>query len=189
MSDIPKVTRKKISDYTPDPHNANQGTERGLRALDDSIAQVGLGRSIVVDKNGYIIAGNKTTDRSFDSGFEDAIEIETDGKQLVVVRRNDLDLMADDPNNPARKMAYLDNRVSELDLNWNPETIFADLQAGVDLSGMFREDELNSLLSSITSPDFQPVGMDEQPRLDQLEPKWIICPHCSEKFDLRDVES
>jgi len=29
-------------------------------------------------------------------------------------------------------------------------------------------------------PDFQPVGADEQPRLDQKAP--ITCPHCGEEF-------
>ena len=43
-------------------------------------------------------------------------------------------------------------------------------------------------VEGIIPPDFQPVSMDEQPRLDQLEPKWITCPCCGEKFDLRDVE-
>jgi hypothetical protein len=41
----------------------------------------------------------------------------------------------------------------------------------------------------IIPPDFMPVDMSEQPRLDQLEPKMVTCPCCGETFDLRDVES
>jgi len=41
----------------------------------------------------------------------------------------------------------------------------------------------------IIPPDFQPIDISEQPRLDQLEPKWVICPCCGEKFDLRTIEN
>lgn len=41
----------------------------------------------------------------------------------------------------------------------------------------------------ITPPDFQPIDISELPRLDQLEPKWIICPHCGERFDTRLAEN
>lgn len=41
----------------------------------------------------------------------------------------------------------------------------------------------------ITPPDFMPIDMSEQPRLDQLEPKIVCCPNCNKEFNLRDVES
>ena len=41
----------------------------------------------------------------------------------------------------------------------------------------------------VTPPDFEPVGLDTLPRLDQLEPKIVCCPHCNQEFDLRDVEA
>lgn len=34
--------------------------------------------------------------------------------------------------------------------------------------------------SGITPPDFDAVGIDEQPRLDQKKP--IVCPHCGQEF-------
>jgi len=39
--------------------NANRGTERGTSALESSLELYGAGRSILLDKNGIIIAGNK----------------------------------------------------------------------------------------------------------------------------------
>ena len=87
-----KVEQRKIAELRPDPSNANKGTERGLRVLDDSISEAGLGRSIVVDKNGLIVAGNKTAERAVDWGFEDAVVVHTTGDKLVVVQRDDLDL-------------------------------------------------------------------------------------------------
>jgi len=34
-----------------DPHNANRGTDRGRRAVADSLAECGAGRSILVDRD------------------------------------------------------------------------------------------------------------------------------------------
>ena len=39
----------KISELIPDAKNANRGTQRGLKALDDSLRENGAGRSILVE--------------------------------------------------------------------------------------------------------------------------------------------
>lgn len=164
-----------ISSLIPDPSNANKGTERGEYMLNESIAETGLGRSVVVDKNGYLIAGNKTTEAAIAAGFEDAVIVETDGKKLVVVQRNDLDLTDHDPNNPARKLAYYDNRAGEVSLAWDAEQVLADIDAGMDLSGLFFEDELADLLAGIEAP--QPEPQDAEPqtsRADELQAVWQV---------------
>ena len=43
----------------PDTKNANKGTERGRYMVEASLRETGAGRSIVLDKDGRIIAGNK----------------------------------------------------------------------------------------------------------------------------------
>lgn len=144
----PKIERKKITDFTPDAQNANLGSERGSRMLDDSLASVGLGRSIVVDKAGRVIGGNKTQEAAVERGFEDAIVVHTDGDTLVVVQRDDLDLADVDPNNKARRMAYLDNRVSQVSLTWDAQQIAADIEAGMELGYAFSEDELAAIAGS-----------------------------------------
>ena len=145
----PQVERKKITDLVPDPSNANAGTERGLSMLDDSLSLVGLGRSIVTDKHGTIIGGNKTTERALDRGFEDAIVVHTTGRELVVVQRDDLDLADSDPNNAARQLAYYDNRVASVDLQWNAEQLLADVNAGFDFDHLFTDGELDLLLRTL----------------------------------------
>lgn len=87
------TTRKaRISDLTPDHANANKGTERGRYALEASLRQYGAGRSILLDKNGRIIAGNKTAEVAADVGLDDVLIVQTDGKQIVAVQRTDLDI-------------------------------------------------------------------------------------------------
>ena len=56
--------------------------------------------------------------------------IDTTGKELVVVRRNDSDL-ADDPR--AKALAVADNRVGELDLDWDVEVLRQLHDDGIDL--------------------------------------------------------
>lgn len=170
----PKVTRKKITDYLPDAANANRGTERGHRVLDDSITEVGLGRSVLADKNGILVAGNKTQQAAVENGFEDAIEIETDGKTLVVVKRTDYDLNDPDPANPARKAAYYDNRAGQLGLDWSPEQLLADLNAGVKLDNLFSEDELAELLTDVIQDMSQAEDEPTIEQTSQLQRKWQV---------------
>ena len=135
----------KLADLTPDQHNANLGTERGTKLLESSISKFGTGRSILIDKHGNIIAGNKTAEMAGQLGMEDVVVVPSDGTKVIAVQRTDLDLNHD---NMARELAYADNRVAELDLNWDVEKLQADLEYGIDLEGhsFWSEKELNNIL-------------------------------------------
>lgn len=76
---------------TPDPNNANKGTQRGRGLLEKSLRQYGAGRSVLADKNGMLIAGNKTAEVAQELVIPYRV-VETDGHELIVVQRNDLDL-------------------------------------------------------------------------------------------------
>lgn len=141
-----KVTRRKLTDYRPDPANANRGSARGRDVIEQSFTNNGAGRSLLADTNGTLIAGNQAMKGARAAGIEDVIEVETDGRAVVVVKRTDLNLDdADDQR--ARMLAYADNRAGELSLTWDPEQVLKDVDAGVDLSAMFRADELDDLLA------------------------------------------
>lgn len=131
-----------ISELLPDERNANKGTERGLGMLEQSLRSYGAGRSVLLDKKGKIIAGNKTIEMAGSLGFEKVMIVESDGTQIVAVQRTDLD-MDSDPR--ARELAIADNRVAEVDLEWNPE-VLAELAADVDLTAFWLPDELGKLL-------------------------------------------
>ena len=128
------VKRARVADLVPDGRNANRGTPRGRAVLDKSLQELGAGRSILVDRNGRIIAGNKTHEAAAGAGLEDVIIVETDGTQLVAVKRVDLDL----DDEAARRLAYADNRAAQLGLEWDVEQLAADLEAGLDLGGLCR---------------------------------------------------
>lgn len=167
------VKRVKLADLTPDARNANKGTPRGSKALEDSLRKFGAGRSILVDKHGRIIAGNKTAEEAGQIGLEDVIVIETDGKQLVAVKRTDIDL--DSPQ--GRGLAVADNRAGELNLAWDAETLIALQGEGVNLDGLFTGDELAGLLQDQPPeppPDFGSYdeGIDTE----------YCCPKCGYKW-------
>jgi len=35
--------------------------------------------------------------------------------------------------------------------------------------------------------NFAPATEEEQGKLDELDPKWIACPHCGKEFDARQA--
>lgn len=140
---MPEKTREvTIKELTPDRKNANKGTQRGAAALEDSLRRLGAGRSILIDKAGRVIAGNKTLEQAGQIGMENIVIVQTDGHKLVAVQRTDLDLEKDPM---AKELAIADNRVAELDLAWNPDAL-KEIGTEIDLGKFFTAEELEKLL-------------------------------------------
>ena len=124
------IKETEIGNLVQDNLNFNRGTEYGERLMDNSLRKFGLGRSVLVDKNNRIIAGNKTVEKAVELGFEKAIVVETSGEQLVVVKRKDIDLDSE----MGREMALADNATSAANLEWDAETIQqAQAEFGLDI--------------------------------------------------------
>ena len=157
----------------PDEHNANKGTKRGKDLLRKSLQELGGGRSILLDKDGNIIAGNKTFEAAQESGIKIRV-IEAGKDELVAVQRSDLDL--NDQNGEARRLAYLDNRVSELDLAWDAEQLAQDAASGLDFDGIgFLEGELRLMLeqAGLESDAYVDPG-DQRDKGEELVRKWGV---------------
>jgi hypothetical protein len=161
----PKLRVLPITQLVLHDKNANKGTKRGRELLGESLERYGAGRSVVVDCHNRVIAGNKTVEAAVASGMKSIAVIETDGSPLVAVQRGDLDLRRD---KKARELAIADNRVGEIDLEWNPE-ILASLD--VDLRQFWNENEINALLKDFRSNELSAP----EPKIDQaaeLQEKW-----------------
>lgn len=164
------IRKRSIGDYRPNPKNHNTGNARGKALIGHSFRKYGSGRSLLSDANGVLIAGNQSSAGAAEAGITDVIEVETDGKTLVVVKRRDLDLEQD---HEAVELSYLDNRASELNLTYNLSQIAADIADGVDLTDMFTPDEMLALLPD-ASPD-DPTATNEAIDADrgaELREKW-----------------
>ena len=143
----PAQPARHLADLIPDPQNTNRGTARGREALARSLREYGAGRAVLIDRDGRIIAGNKTVEQANALGLRLRV-VKTDGTDLIAVQRDDLDLRTD-PR--AQALAIADNRVSELDLEWDVETL-QQLQAdGLDLSAFWSETEFAALFEDPTT--------------------------------------
>ena len=110
---------KTAADLIQDEHNYRKHSDTNKARIKKSIEEAGLGRSVVVDADGVLIAGN---------GVQQVIDkdtpvrvVETDGTELVVVKRTDLHT-----GDPRRKtLALADNSTAD-DVEWDFEAIAED---------------------------------------------------------------
>ena len=126
----------KLSDLTPDDKNFNKGSEFGASLIEKSFRKFGAGRSILIDKNNRIIAGNKSFENAMSIGIEDVQIVESDGTKIIAVKRTDIDL--DTPQ--GREMALADNASAKANIVFDAEVVEAELgeaictEWGVELS-------------------------------------------------------
>ena len=119
---------KTAADLKQDGNNYRKHSDTNKARIKKSIDEAGLGRSVVVDADGVLIAGN---------GVQQVVDpdtpvrvIETDGTELVVVKRTDLH--TDDPRR--KTLALADNATSD-DVEWNFDAMAADGWDGDALAG------------------------------------------------------
>ncbi len=161
----------KLKDLKPHARNANRGTERGSIQLEESIKRLGFGRGIVIDKNGVVIAGNHALGAAIEAGIEEAVIVKTNGRQVVVTQREDLDLENDQR---ALELAYADNRVSETNFNLDAATLASDIEAGLDLSPYYKKDEIDEIIEK---------GNDEDLGADQRDEAVVKIVFTKDQFD------
>lgn len=70
-----------------DAHNYRIHDERNLKLIKKSLKECGAARSIAIDADGEIIAGNATYKTAQELGIPVKI-IKTDGKELIAVQRS-----------------------------------------------------------------------------------------------------
>jgi DNA modification methylase len=114
------VKTTKIKDLIPDNKNFNKGTEYGNSLIEKSLRKFGAGRSILIDKNNRIIAGNKTIENASAIGLEDLQIVESDGTKIIAVKRTDIDL----DSKAGRELALADNATAKANIDWDIETTF-----------------------------------------------------------------
>lgn len=113
----------KISDLIHDNKNFNKGSEFGNSLIEKSLRKYGAGRSILIDKNNKIIAGNKSVENAAAVGLEDVQIVESDGKKIIAVKRTDIDLDSQE----GREMALVDNATAKANIIFDAELIEAEL--------------------------------------------------------------
>lgn len=102
---------------TFDKKNYRKHSEQNKKRIRKSLADCGAGRSVLVDKEGCLIAGNGVYEQAEKMGIKTRV-IETDGTELVVVKRTDL--ATDDQRR--KLLALADNATSD-HVEWDFENI------------------------------------------------------------------
>ena len=165
-----KITVKKVDSLIPYVKNSRTHSPDQVAQIAASIKEFGWTNPILVDGDKSIIAGHGRLLAARKLGMDTVPTIE-----LAHLTET-------------QKKAYIiaDNKLA-LNAGWDDQLLtieLNDLMAdgfALELLG-FDKDELDKLLNE---PDFQPATEEEQGKLDELDPKWMVCPHCGKEFDAR----
>lgn len=160
----------ELKDIKFDKKNYRKHSDKNKSLIKKSIEETGLGRSVVIDSENELIAGNGVVSQLPKNTKIKVIE--TDGSELVVVKRTDLKT-ADEKR---KKLALMDNSTGDA-VEWDID----------NLKGDFNVDELYDLgapifeASDISDIDefFEDAGVQKEKM-----PKKVVCPHCGKEFDL-----
>lgn len=149
-----KTYELEISQLIPDDKNLNRGTDEGRKLIRKSLQEFGAGRSVLVDKDNRIIAGNKTHENADAADIKKVIVVETDGSELVAVKRTDIGI----DSKEGRELALADNATAKVDLSWDVDALVdVTEEYGIDAEdwGVFEE--------TIIEPDdlFEPNSMEK----------------------------
>lgn len=142
-----------ISDLKFDDKNFNKHTEYGMSLLEKSLKENGAGRSILIDKDNNIIAGNGIIEAAGQAGFEKVKIVETSGDEIIAVKRTDIALDSEQ----GRTMALADNATVAADLSWDEDL----------LEKFFEKDELRGW--GIDLKPYKEIVEDEPDPIDEKE--------------------
>ena len=162
-----------VSELLANPLNARRHPPAQRDALRGSLDTLGWVAPVIVNSDGFMLDGHARVEEL----------LTKDDSALIPVI--EVDITADEA------------KLFLASFDWITQLAIYDTDAtDALLQSVNTDDErLQAMLAGmaedmgIIPPDFMPVDMSEQPRLDQLEPKMVTCPCCGETFDLRDVES
>mgnify|MGYP003635429689 FL=1 len=178
-----------INDLQNDHKNARKRTDRSSKLIAESLSKFGAARSIVIDENNRILAGNGTIAGAKAAGIKNLKVIETDGKEIIAVKRTGLS------EDEKVGLALADNRTSDLsewDLN-----MLEELSQEHDLEPWFDNDDLKELLGEtevlpaegLTDPDDVPE-VPEEP-ITKLGDIWQLGNHkvlCGDSTDQNQLD-
>lgn len=161
------------TDLIPYANNPRTHSEQQVAQVAASIKEFGFNNPILIDEHNGIIAGHG---------------------RLAAAQKLDLKLVPTimlEGLTEAQRKAYViaDNKLTE-NGGWDNDLLaveierLAELEIDIDLTG-FDAQELEVITQEV---NFEPASEDEQGRLDELDPKWIDCPHCGKEFDMRQSQ-
>jgi 16S rRNA G966 N2-methylase RsmD len=142
-----------ISDLKFDHKNARKRTDSSARLIQESLQRYGAARSIVIDEDNRILAGNGTIEGAKALGLTKLKVVEAAGDEIIAVRRSGLS--EDDKVG----LALADNRAAELS-DWDAEML-QHLSEEHDIAPWFEQEDLDALLQE--AEQLEPVEGNTDP--------------------------
>lgn len=165
-----KIQQKSVKELIPYINNSRTHSDEQIAQIAASIKEFGWTNPILVDGDNGIIAGHGRLSAARKLGMDivPVIELthlsETQKKALIIA----------------------DNKLA-LNSGWDSNLLSLELQQ-LDTNGFnlevlgFNAEELSAFMNDV---NFDAATEDDQGKLDELEPKWVNCPHCGKEFDAR----
>jgi hypothetical protein len=164
-----------ISELIPDKKNARRHPQRNMGMIMQSLQEVGAARSIVIDENNEILAGNGVVEAAGQVGIENVVIIPADGNTLYAIQRTGL------TQEQKTRLALFDNRAGEL-AEWDGEELSKLFAEEFDFTGLFFDNEIESLIADI------PAGEDWADSIGAL-PEGDRAPFQQMTFTLSDEQA
>jgi ParB-like chromosome segregation protein Spo0J len=167
-----KITYKPVADLIPYARNSRTHSDAQVAQIAASIKEFGWTNPVLLDGDNGIIAGHGRVMAAQKLGETQVPTIELGHMSAT------------------QKRAYIiaDNKLA-LNAGWDEQMLALEIQdlkdVGYDLGLIgFSIDEIGEISKEV---NFDPATEDEQGKLDELDPKWIDCPHCGKEFDARQA--
>jgi ParB-like chromosome segregation protein Spo0J len=173
MADFrPEISLRQVAALVPYARNSRTHSDAQVAQIAASIREFGWTNPVLIDGADGIIAGHGRLLAARKLGLAEVPCIVLDHlsetqKRALIIADNKLAL------NAGWEASLLSVELRDLD----------DNDFDMTLTG-FDERELANLL---ISENFEPGTEADQGRLDQLEPKMVICPTCQTEFDSREA--
>lgn len=149
-----------------DKRNYRKHSDKNKELINKSLKELGAGRSIVIDSENEIIAGNGVYEQAKKLGLKEKI-IETDGTELIVVKRKDLK----SSDEKRKKLALADNSTSDLS-EFDMELLGEDFEMP-ELEEWGLDDKFINLDNIKSNED------REMPNKNNM----IVCPNCGQEIN------
>lgn len=134
-------TLDHIKNLKPDPRNARKHNPRNIGMVEESLQEVGAARSIVIDENNVVLAGNGVIEAAGNAGITKLKVVDADGSTIIAVRRTGLTAKQ------KTRLALFDNRAAEL-AEWDAGVLADLLKDDPDVfKGQWSKDEIAKLLN------------------------------------------
>lgn len=151
-----------LKDLKPDHRNARKRTKQSSSLITESLQRFGAARSIVIDEDNRVLAGNGTLEGAKAAGIQNVRIIETDGTELIAVRRSGLS------EDEKVGLALADNRAGDLSA-WDP-TMLQQLAEDHDISPWFEPEDITAIIQGSDPGDLADDGTDIQQPEHQDQP-------------------